>query len=229
MDERLPENFLWCRKGIYKVQIELGCYLITPNHSLLDGFEEKIVVGDDNIERKIAVKSGTNILERNQWTTSLRKPFIITGTVGERWIVGYNDLKAYDVNPSVIGVNPIYVSTVNPSQQEFLVAYHIPKDDSLRIIPDWAFLEDRSVDDSQIMIANSPNSLVSHEEGDYVVAKFIPGELQYMELSEEERNTLETAKLYQPRIVNGSIMKRTYDTAKTQDEIWKKYLNGNIS
>ena len=223
----LPGKFFWCRKAIYQVQIELGCYLVTPNTPLLAGFEEMVVVGDDHVERKIAVKSGINKLERNSWTTSLRKPFIITGTVGERWIVGLSNLKAYNVDPAIIGVDPLYVSTVDPSEQEFLVAYHIPMGESIRVIPDWAFLEDGTVNESQIMVANSPDSEVSHDGGDFVVAKFIPGRPQYMELSEEERNTPEAAKLYQPRIVNGSIMKRTYDTAKTQDEIWKKYSNGN--
>ena len=44
-----------------------------------------------------------------------------------------------------------------------------------------------------------------------------------MELPDDIRNTKEAAELYDPRIVNGSIMQSTYDYAKTKDEIRKKY------
>ena len=44
-----------------------------------------------------------------------------------------------------------------------------------------------------------------------------------MQLSAEERRTKEIAKIYQPRIINGSVMQTTYDHALTQEEIIEKY------
>lgn len=85
------------------------------------------------------------------------------------------------------------------------------------------FLDDGTFDESQVRVANSKNSLVSHNGGDYVVAKHIPGEPEYMQLPEDERNTREAAKLYSPRIINGSVMQTTYDHALTQEEIITKY------
>ena len=99
----------------------------------------------------------------------------------------------------------------------------LPEKEAFRVIPSWAFSDDCSIAASQIMMANSEDSEVSHDGGDFVVAKHIPGRKEYMELSEEERNTKEAAELYDPRIVNGSIMKTTYDHASTKEEIIVKY------
>ncbi|MBQ6546893.1 MAG: hypothetical protein IJL74_02715 [Bacilli bacterium] len=218
----LPEGFEWCRKAKYDVQVELGCYVITDSTPLKEGFEEQIVEENGAIV-KYAVKSGFNILEQNNWTTSSNKPFILTGTVGERWPVKLSDMAAYDVDVATIGLDPMTISTKDPDDQEFMVAFNIPEEVSAKVIPSWAFADDGSIDESQIMIANSPSSMVDHNGGDYIVAKHIPDMPEYMELSEEERNTKETAQLYDPRIVNGSIMQTTYDHALTQDEIIAKY------
>ena len=218
---KLPEGFEWCRKAKYDVQIELACYLLKDGEKPLEGFEEK-TFEVDGVEKRYAVKSGFNILEQNHWVTSPTRPFVITGTVGERWPVKLSNLSAYDVDPTTIGINPITVSTKDPADQEFMVAYKIPEGTTTRVIPKWAYSEDGTLDESQIMIANSESSLVPHNGGDYVVAKYIPGKLAYMELPEEERNGV-VASIYDPRIINGSIMQTTYDHALTQDEIVAKY------
>lgn len=220
-DMQLPDNYYWCRKGMYQVQIELGCYEITDAMPLLEGFEEKEIDG-----KTYAIKSGYNKLEQNRWTTGPTKPFIITGTVGERWPVKPDNLSAYDVNPSDIGIKPIFVSTKNPSNQVFLVARKIPEGEEARVIPDWAFSADGKVDETQVMIANSPLSEVSHNGGDFIVAKH--GRPEYWELPEEIRNSVGAAKLYDPRVVNGSVMETTYDVALTQEEINRKYSNKSL-
>ena len=68
-------------------------------------------------------------------------------------------------------------------------------------------------------------SEVSHLGGDFIVAKHIPGHPEYWQLPEKIRNTKEIAKMYDPRIVNGSIMATTYDIVRTQEEIITKYSN----
>lgn len=219
---QLPEGFEWCRKAKYDVQAELACYPITEEHPLCEGFEEK-TFNVDAIDIKYAVKSGFNVLEQNNWTTSPTKPIVLTGTVGERWPIKMSNLSAYDVDPSIIGIDPITISTKDPEDQEFLVAVNISEEMSAKVVPSWAFREDGSIDESQIMVANSESSLVSHNGGDYIVAKHIPGQPEYMQLSEEQRCTIEVAQLYDPRIINGSVMETTYDHAFTQEEIKAKY------
>ena len=219
---QLPEGFEWCRKAKYDVQVELGCYPITDDAPLVEGFESVEIDGV-----MYAVKSGINVLERNNWTTSPLKPFIITGTVGERWPVKPSNMSAYDVDSTTVGLSPMTVSTKDPSNQEFMVAFHVPEGVEVSVVPSWAFSDD-GIDQSQVMKSNSPDSMVEHAGGDYVVAKHIPGRPEYMQLSEAERNTKEAAKLYDPRIINGSVMQTTYDHALTQDEIIVKYqLSGN--
>ena len=218
----LSEGFEWCRKGKYNVQIERGFYIIDDEHPLLDGFEEELVE-IDGVSKRCAVKKGTNILEQNSWVTSESRPFIVTGTMGERWVVKPSNLSAYDVDPNMIGVEPIVVSTKDPSEQEFLVAFRIPETENTCVVPKWAFQNDGSIDKTQIMIANSKDAVVPHNGGDYIVAKHVEGQPEYMELSEEQRNTELVATLYDPRIVNGSIMQTTYDCALTQEEIKDKY------
>lgn len=220
MKNEVLKKLEWCRKAKYEVKAELGCYCITEEGPLLDGFERKVIDGE-----KYAVKSGFNVLEQNSWTTSPKRPYILTGTVGERWPVKESNLSAYDVDPEIIGIEPITISTIDPSEQEFLVAMFIPEETTEKVIPSWAFLDDGTIDETQIMIANSEFSKVSHNGGDYLVAKHIPGRPEYVELSDEERNCKETAKLYQPRIINGSVMKTTYDHAFTKEEIINKYKN----
>lgn len=219
---QLPEGFEWCRKAKYDVQAELACYPIAENQPLLEGFEEKMY-DINGIETRYAVKSGFNVLEQNNWTTSPSKPFVLTGTVGERWPVKPSNMSAYDVDPATISIYPVTISTKDPSDQEFMVAVNIPKGMSSIVIPSWAFADDGTVDETQIMVANSESSLVSHNEGDYIVAKHIPGQPEYMQLPEEQRNSIEAAKLYDPRIINGSVMQTTYDHASTQEEIIAKY------
>lgn len=223
----LPEGFEWCRKAKYNVQAELACYEITDTCPLLEGFEEK-TFDINGVETRFAVKSGFNVLEQNNWTTSPAKPFVLTGTVGERWPVKPSNMSAYDVDPATIGVDPVTVSTKDPSAQEFMVAVNIPEGVSAKVVPSWAFGDDGSIDESQIMIANSESSLVSHDRGDYIVAKHIPGQLEYMQLTEEQRNSVEAAKLYDPRIINGSVMQTTYDYALTQEEIIAKYQQSEL-
>lgn len=218
------ENELkFCRKkGGYPVDITLGCYKLDRDHPLLDGFEEKTFV-IDGVEEKFAVKSGFNVLEQNSWTASPDRPYIITGTVGEMWPVKKSNLTAYDVDPDTIGIEPKTVFSKDPSEQEFMVAKLIPIGTTFKVIPSWAFSSDGKIDESQAMIANSESSIVPHEEGDYVVAKHIPGYPEYVELPDDVRNTREMAKLYSPRIINGSVMKTTYDCAATKEEIIAKY------
>ena len=162
-------------------------------------------------------------MEQNNWITSPDRPFVITGTVGERWPVKVSNLSAYDVEIEAIGIEPITVSTKDPSAQEFMVTVNIPESMSINVIPSWAFSSDGKIDETQIMVANSENSLVPHSGGDYLVAKHIPGKSEYFQLPEFERNTKEAAKLYSPRIINGSVMQTTYDHALTQEEIVEKY------
>lgn len=224
---QLPIGFEWCRKSKYDVQAELACYPLTETQPLLDGFEEKSF-NIDGTEKRYAVKSGFNVLEQNNWITSPTKPFVLTGTVGERWPVKISNMSAYDIDPTTISVIPVTISTKDPSAQEFMVAVNIPKETTAKVVPSWAFRDDGTIDESQIMIANSPSSLVSHNSGDYVIAKHIPGQPEYMQLPEEERNSVEAAKLYDPRIINGSIMQTTYDHAPTQSEIVEKYQHTGI-
>ena len=223
-DNNLKNEFEWCRKGLYNVQIELGCYELKDGMQLKEGFEEK-EFEKDGVLTKYAVKSGFNVLEQNHWTASPNKPFIITGTVGERWPVKLSNLNAYDVDPIHIGIEPITVSTKDPSQQEFMIAYKIQEGNSAIVVPSWAFANDGSIDNTQIMQANSKDSLVPHNGGDYIVAKHIEGQPEYFELPEQIRNSVDAAKLYDPRIVNGSIMATTYDTAITKEEITSKYAS----
>lgn len=218
----LPKGFEWCRKSKYDVQVELACYQITENTPLLAGFEERIF-DINGIPTSFAVKSGFNILEQDSWCTNPDRPFVLTGTVGERWPVKISNMSAYDVDLANIGLEPVTISTKEPSLQEFLVAIWIPEEQNVRVVPSWAFSDDGTFDESQVRVANSKNSLVSHNGGDYVVAKHIPGEPEYMQLPEDERNTREAAKLYSPRIINGSVMQTTYDHALTQEEIITKY------
>ena len=152
---------------------------------------------------------------------SMSQPYIMTGTVGERWPVKVSNMAAYDVDLDTVGLEPCVISTKDPSDQEFMVAVLIPEGQSAIVIPKWAFGD--VIDESQIMVANSPQSIVSHNGGDFIVAKHIEGQPEYMELPDDIRNTKEAAELYDPRIVNGSIMQSTYDYAKTQDEINQKY------
>lgn len=221
-EELLPEGFEWCRKGLYEVQMELGCYPLGDGTKLLDGFKK-------DKEGKNAVKSEFNKLEQQNWTTSPNKPYIITGTVGERWPVKQANLSAYEVDPAIIGITPITASTKDPSEQEFLVAYFVPEGTTVTVTPSWAFNEDGSIDQTQLMVANSESSIVPHNGGDYVVAKHIPGEPEYMELLEKEREDPEIITKYDPRIVNGSVMQTTYDRAKTQAEIKSKYQESTSS
>jgi len=197
------------------------------NMQLPEGFEEKIF-NIDGVETRYAVKSGFNVLEQNNWTTSPDKPFVLTGTVGERWPVKPSNMSAYDIDLATISIAPVTISTKDPSEQEFMVAVNIPEGMSARVVPSWAFRNDGTIDESQIMIANSESSLVSHNGGDYIVAKHFPGQPEYMQLSEEQRNSAEIAKLYDPRIINGSVMQTTYDHALTQSEIVEKYLRDGM-
>lgn len=224
-ESQLPEGFEWCRKAKYDVQVELACYPITDDLPLVDGFEEKIFI-EDGVERKYAVKSGFNVLEQNHWTTNPDRPFVLTGTVGERWPVKPSNISAYDVDPKTISIKQKTISTKDPVEQEFLVAVRIPEEVSFKVIPRWAYRSDGSIDEAQISVANSKSSAVSHNGGDYVIAKHIDGQPEYMQLPEEERNTIETSKLYAPRVINGGIMQTTYDCALTQSEIINKYIQG---
>ena len=218
----------WCRKAKYQVQIELGCYKLDESHPLLPGFESK-TFEQDGVAVNYAVKSGTNELEGNSWTTNPDRPYILTGTVGERWPVKPSNLSAYEVNPEDIGVVPMPISTKDPSDQEFLVAAKIPLDKHIKIISKWAYKDDGTIDESQVLTTNLEDSKISHGEGDYIVAKHIDGEPEYMELPEEVRNTKEAATKYSPRIINGSVMETTYDHAKTQEEIKEKYKSSGLS
>ena len=207
-----------CRKAKYSVKIELGCYKIDEAHPLLPGFEEETF--EDGV---YAVKSGVNSLEKNSWRTNPNRPYIITGTVGERWPVKPTDLANYEVNPAEITVEPKEISTKDPSDQPFMTATFIPMGTQIKVITKWAFRDDGTIDETQVATSNLESSAVSHAEGDYVVAKHIDGEPEYMDLPEEVRNTKEAATKYSPRIINGSIMKTTYDHASTKEEIEAKY------
>lgn len=223
----LLEGFEWCRKGRYTVDIELGCYELADGEEPKEGFfEKKYLVKDESgaeVEKRFAVKSGKNILEQNTWTTRPEKPFIITGQVKERWTVKPTDLSSYEVEPSKIGIEPVKVSTKDPKDQPFLVAYHVPVGTKVEVYSKWAFKKDGTLDRSQILIANSEDSEVDHLDGDYIVAKHIDGLPEYMELPEEVRNTQETAEIYSPRVINGSVMAKTYDHDFTKIAIKRKH------
>ena len=221
-NKELPQGFEWCRKSKYEVQIELACYPLTNELTLQEGFIEK-EFEENGVKTKYAVKEGFNILEQNSWVTSPQRPYVITGTAGERWPVKLSNLSAYDVDPSTIRIEPITVSTKDPSEQEFLVALNIPETTTAEVIPSWAFKDNGTIDETQIMIANSPSSMISHNQGDFIIAKHIEGQPDYLELPEEIRNTKESAILYDPRVINGLIMAKTYDHAQTQEEIKDKY------
>ena len=222
MEEVLNGQLEWCRKAKYKVQIELGCYKIDEEHPLLPGFIEQEFERDGEMV-KYAIKKGENILEQNTWSTNPDRPYIITGTVGERWPVKPSNLSAYEVEVEDIGVEPITISTKDPDDQEFLVACHIPLGHNIKVISKWAYRSDGTIDETQVLTSNVEPSPVDHQDGDYIVAKYIPGIPQYAELPEEARNTKEAATLYSPRIINGSVMQTTYDHAKSQEEIKSKY------
>ena len=191
----------------------------------MDGFFEK-EFEIDGVKKKFAVKTGTNLLEQNSWTTSPDRPYVVTGTVGERWAIKPKNLTAYDIKPEELGIEPKVVSTVDPANQQFLVCMHIPEGTEGRVIPSWAFNQDGTIDETQIMVANSPNSKIPHNGGDYIVAKHVDGQPEFMELPQEVRETKDVVKLYDPRVINGSVMQTTYDHARTQDEIREK--NGEL-
>ena len=65
-------NFEWCRKKKYEVEIELGCYLLTNDMTLIDGFFEKEFNG-----KKYAIKNGNNILEQNEHIRHLNHYFLL--------------------------------------------------------------------------------------------------------------------------------------------------------
>ena len=144
-NQNLPEGFEWCRKAKYEVQAELACYEITENHPLLEGFESK-TFEENGTKKEYAVKYGFNALEQNHWTTSPNRPFVLTGTVGEIWPVKPSNMTAYDVDIASIGIQPVTISTKDPSEQEFLVAVHIPVEQSIEVIPSWAFSNDGTID-----------------------------------------------------------------------------------
>ena len=213
-------NFEWCRKKKYEVEIELGCYLLTNDMTLIDGFFEKEFNG-----KKYAIKNGNNILEQNEWTTSPDKPYIITGTYGEKWPIGLEELNSYDVKPFNIGIIPIKIATKDSDEQEFLIAYKVDeKVTNTMVIPENAFMGD-GIDTHRILLVNSPLSQIPHNGGDYIIAKHIPGKPEYMDYPEEQRNSRYAANLYKPRVINGSIMESTYDHALTQNEIIEKNKN----
>ena len=218
----LPNGFEWCRKAKYEVQIELACYELNDKTPLVEGFIEKEFEIDGE-KKKYAVKKGFNILEQNYWETSPNRPYVVTGTNKERWAIKPSNLTAYDINPEDIGLVPVSVFTKDPSNQEFMVCVYVPEEMSAKVYPSWAFGEGGTIDETQAMLANSKESVIPHNGGDYIVAKHIEGQPEYMQLSDEVRNTREMAKLYDPRVINGSIMERTYDHALTQEEIKSKY------
>lgn len=220
----LPQGFEWCRKAKYDVLIELGCYIIDDEHPLMPGFES-MDIERDGVMKTYAVKAGTNELEGNNWLTNPDRPYIITGTVGERWPVKPSNLGSYEVNPEDITPTPLPISTKDPSDQEFLVACHIPDGQNVKVISKWAFKDDGTIDESQVLTTNLPDSKIPHANGDYIVAKHIEGEPEYMELPEEVRNTKEAATKYSPRVINGSVMETTYDHAATKEEIIDKYMS----
>ena len=211
-------KFEWCRKKKYDVTIELGCYLITEDMPLLDGFLRKEFNGNN-----YAIKRGFNILEQYEWYTSPDVPYIVTGTVGERWIISDDELKTYDVDPSSIGVNPIRVSTVNPDNQEFLRAYKIDESIKNITVAPFSAFSNEGINPKQVYVANSEMSKAPHNGGDYVITKYVPGQPDYMEYPADQRNSRYAAKLYEPRIVNGSIMEETYDHAENHEDIINKY------
>lgn len=211
-----------CRKAKYSVQIELGCYKLEDGEEPKEGFTILEREEDGKVVR-YAVKKGQNVLEKNNWTTSPERPYIITGTVGERWPVKPSNLSAYEVNPEDITIEPTEVFTKDPDDQEFLVCKKVDISKTEVVFPTWCFKEDGTIDDAQVLVANDKGSSVSHEDGDYIVAKHIEGAPEYMDLPLEVRATKNAAKIYSPRIVNGSVMKKTYDRAKTKEEIISKY------
>ena len=223
----LPNGFEWCRKAKYDVLIECGCYKIDDEHPLMPGFES-IDIERDGVMVTYAVKSGTNELEGNSWVTNPDRPYIITGTVGERWPVKPSNLGSYEVNPEDITTTPLPISTKDPSDQEFLVAFHVPEGETVKVISKWAYKDDGSIDESQVLTTNLPDSKIPHGNGDYIVAKHIDGEPEYMELPEEIRNTKEAATKYSPRVINGSVMETTYDHAATKEEIISKYMSSKV-
>ena len=102
---------------------------------------------------------------------SMSQPYIMTGTVGERWPVKVSNMAAYDVDLDTVGLEPCVISTKDSSDQEFMVAVLIPEGQSAIVIPKWAFGD--VIDESQIMVANSPQSIVSHNGGDFIVASIL--------------------------------------------------------
>ncbi len=218
-------EYEWCRKGKYEVQVQLGCYKVDENHPMLPGFMPLMIAENGGIS-KYAVKVGTNILEGNAWVTSPTYPFIITGTVGEMWPV--RNLESYEVNEE-IGIEPSTISTKDPSMQEFLVATRIPLGLHVKVATRSSFDSNGVLDESKLLTTNLEDSNATHHaEGDFVIAKHIEGEPEYISLPEEVRNTKEIAEKYRPRVISGEVFEKTYDHAKTREEILAKYKNKGL-
>lgn len=203
-EKELPDHMIYCRKFQYKVKIE------------------KPPIGT----------KGFNVLERNEWTTSIDKPFVVTGTQGEKWPISYEDLEAYEIDERDIPKDGTSVETLTKSSKEqpIKVCKIIPKNvKNFTVVPSWAYGE-YGLDEKQILHANDPKSKVKHGEGDWCVAKdadmidlkelgseaekFLDKDgklLQYMQLPKELRDTKEAALIYDPCIINGKVMLSTYN------------------
>lgn len=198
-----------------------------------------------DIERPLLGTKGKNILEGNKWQTTAQTPYVVTGTLGEKWVVNEENLKEYKINKDEIRIagEAIHTRTKNPEEQSFMVAKQIPVNNKdFTVMPAYGFDDYGFEKKDAVLKANDPKSKVDHLQGDWCVAKDINdidldklGDkarlfrdsngklLQYMELPEEVRNSRAAAMAYDPVIVNGSVMENTYDHAKTKDEILDLY------
>lgn len=208
------------RPTIYQVGINLGCFPVPENTTYVPGYAVKRFTVDGK-DGKYAVQCGFNVLERESWEADPSHPYVITGTVGETWVSG--NIAKYAIAPAQVDVSMQMVSTKDPSSQAFLSAVQIPVGTSMRVAVSSSFDASGNLSEDKMLRANDPDSEVSHAEGDYLVFKDVEGKPSYLELSEADRNSLEVAREYSPRIVNGTVMARTYDVASTREEIEAKY------
>ena len=201
------------RKGKYSVHINIG---VEDGAVNMPGWK---TIKDDGGCYSVAY--GTNFMERCDWQADAKHPFVITGTVGEQWVT--SSISGYDIDPANVGVEPVEAFTKDPSSQPFLSAVCIPANVQFNVAVSSSFDANGKLDAAKMLRANDPDSAVPHAEGDYLVFKDVEGKPSYLELSEAERNSLAVAKEYSPRIVNGTVMARTYDVASTREEIEAKY------
>lgn len=226
MQRELPFGMLWCREARYSVFVQRGCYQSSHRGDELmlhlDGFYTKEFLVNGKPE-KYEVQRGFNILTNEHWETCPEKPFILTGTVGQRWIVSKEELEEkYDIRAEQVWIEPRKIQVKPPTGKPFYVALRIPDNKEFFIYPKSVFDAPCGFDSDKAVFGNMENSLVPHDDGDYLIARHIDGKPEYAENYQKNNTSEEAAKLYDPQIINARVFKSTFDFSRSKEEIINK-------